>query len=323
MKKFKVLLKILLILALIHPLKSGATDWKEIASSNSATYFIDVDSVTFYTQRPYIKNFWVLSNESTYEISYDGKRYLSSKARNELNCQTREIRFLSLYGFDNSMGEGHVVFSHKFANQNWQDVVPGSIADAYMQFLCSEKDFNYSQAATTSSYEPSTDSGYDPNEINNPLSYASIIHSAVAQYAVGENSDLAACMQNKVKIFIRRLGQYNPDKLVQESTQIINEATKATISTCRAEENALHQGPSYDCTKSTIDTELAICNNSELSKLDVQFSNAVIAAKMATPYKQAITTNLKQWIKERNQCGGTFSCIKASYNKGMRYIEGL
>lgn len=302
-----------------------AADWQFVAISEGeiqGAYFVDADSVTYYTSYPYIKNFWALINFSQHKTTSDDKIYRSKKIRYEINCRSRKINLISSYNYTDFKGGGNVVNSFRFDNPSWEDVIPDTIADFYLKFVCSEKDFSGPPTPPPPSYPKAPQAPSSIPAIGT-TNYQTTINTAVSRYASGENSDLSACMQNKMNIYVRRLSQKDPTNLTSNSIKIIDSATKATLKTCRAEANAYHTSPSYDCTKATIPTEFAICDTPELRKMDIQFSNAVAAAKVSTPYRQVITENLKVWIKTRNQCLSDTECIKTSYQAGMTYIENL
>lgn len=73
--------------------------------------------------------------------------------------------------------------------------------------------------------------------------------------------------------------------------------------------NAIVEGPSFHCSKASNSSESTICATPQLRRIDVEFNNAVTSVKIMTPYKTSITNNLKNWVKERNECASQVVCI--------------
>lgn len=127
-------------------------------------------------------------------------------------------------------------------------------------------------------------------------------------------------MNHKMTIYARRLQIKNPSLFNQET---LDAAAQATVRSCRNEVNAIVEGPCFDCSKASNSAEMTICATPQLSRIDVELNNAVTSAKIMTSHKESITNNLRNWVKERNECNSQVVCIQASYNRAINYIEGL
>ena len=296
-----------------------SADWIGFGSVSAdvgdATMFIDMDSISYYTQRPHIKVYWVLTNYSHYQ-TIKVNSFRSDITKKEINCHTRKMNIAAYYLYAEINGKGRLVDSYERSDDDWESIVPGSIADAQMKIVC-VNEFQGSNHTTPALNPPR------PTEPNNKPYNSSAVDRAINRYASGSNSDLRACMSNKVNIYTRRLRVKDPDTFYANGEVVIDAATKATIKTCRAEAKAVRNGPSYDCTKASAITEHAICATPSLSRLDVEFNNAVSAAKAMTSYRKRITDDLRIWITERNNCGADVNCIRQSYVNKQREIEGL
>ena len=70
-------------------------------------------------------------------------------------------------------------------------------------------------------------------------------------------------------------------------------------------------GPSFDCARATIPTEVAICRDASLSALDQQLSSAFRRA-LATAVGNdaaALVAAQRAWVRQRNACGANDRCL--------------
>ena len=67
---------------------------------------------------------------------------------------------------------------------------------------------------------------------------------------------------------------------------------------------------SFDCSKATTETEIAICANPELSALD-DMMGGLWASRDREPHEVNLQAN---WLARRNACEGRTSCIAFNYN---------
>ena len=84
---------------------------------------------------------------------------------------------------------------------------------------------------------------------------------------------------------------------------------------------SLSQAASFDCNKATTETEIAICNDPELSALD-EALHVAYRDILVTNFDEAAEiakTEQRNWIIERNICGFEVSCLVDEYKK--RHIE--
>ena len=76
----------------------------------------------------------------------------------------------------------------------------------------------------------------------------------------------------------------------------------------------LTHAASFDCSKATTETEIAICNDPELSALDERMSKAYSGARQSEDGKQIKQRQL-EWIKTRNSCLSDNPCLRNSYEE--------
>ena len=85
------------------------------------------------------------------------------------------------------------------------------------------------------------------------------------------------------------------------------------------------QAASFDCKKARSEDEKAICANPELSKLDEDLAAAFKStlALMSGDAKRIAIFRKDQaaWVKERDRCGGTASCLKNEYVRRIRWLS--
>ncbi len=75
---------------------------------------------------------------------------------------------------------------------------------------------------------------------------------------------------------------------------------------------------SYNCRNIGNHTEAAICDNSELSRLDNRMDRVYTRA-----LSRGDTTEGEQrrWLRNRNACGGHDSCIRNAYTRRLRELR--
>lgn len=79
---------------------------------------------------------------------------------------------------------------------------------------------------------------------------------------------------------------------------------------------------SFDCSKATTETEIAICNDPELSALDERMSNAYMRARLSQDGEQYKNEQFK-WLKERDLCSGDKQCLKNAYNSILSKLSNF
>jgi len=80
-------------------------------------------------------------------------------------------------------------------------------------------------------------------------------------------------------------------------------------------------GASFDCAKAKSVMEKSICANPKLSKLDEEVNVAYTAAKNSGN-TEAITSQQRSWLKERNACK-TSDCIETLYTQRLKELETI
>lgn len=75
----------------------------------------------------------------------------------------------------------------------------------------------------------------------------------------------------------------------------------------------LSHAASFDCSKATTKTEIAICNDPELSALDVFMKNVFDASLKNKVDDKNFREDQRNWIEERDLCLSDVNCIKDKY----------
>ena len=74
---------------------------------------------------------------------------------------------------------------------------------------------------------------------------------------------------------------------------------------------------SFDCTKASAETQIAICEDPELIALDILMHNAFSASLKNSIKSIELKNKQKDWINERNLCLSNINCIKRNYRSQL------
>lgn len=84
--------------------------------------------------------------------------------------------------------------------------------------------------------------------------------------------------------------------------------------------------PSFDCTQAQTPTELAICSNDDLSRLDSEMAQTYRHTMATQPSDQvaSIRASQRQWVEQRAaQCGADGACIQSSLQSRINELDQL
>ncbi|MEZ0241994.1 MAG: surface-adhesin E family protein [Sphingomonas sp.] len=133
------------VATLLAPLSASATDWYRVTRGQTATWYVDVDSI----QR---KGQWTSVREySVYDTVSERTGVKSAWSLLEIDCSARQIRYAHFSAFDASGTET--------TSDDWPDdgklhpIEDGTVLDVLADFVC---DGNYSQGVRVK--DPETDS---------------------------------------------------------------------------------------------------------------------------------------------------------------------
>ena len=72
---------------------------------------------------------------------------------------------------------------------------------------------------------------------------------------------------------------------------------------------------SFDCGKARTSTEIAICENASLGKLDEQIAElySSLHSALVSSERAKMVEEQRRFLKERNSCGSSASCLQESY----------
>ena len=84
------------------------------------------------------------------------------------------------------------------------------------------------------------------------------------------------------------------------------------------------EAASFNCHRTLIHTEAAICDNAKLSALDTSLSALYrrvlkIAAPIDRPF---IVRDQVRWLGKRNACGANTKCIASAYTSRIEFLTG-
>lgn len=152
------------------------------------------------------------------------------------------------------------------------------------------------------------------------------VKAALDDVSSGTSANFRSCADTKMALYQKRYNKWLesneniPTKA--KSQQNVNLAAQASISSCRKEAEALDTGaPSYDCSKVTTPSEIAICGNKELASLDVTLANASKSARFFATDTEQFNVFMKTWLKNRNSCGDNVDCISNTYKSTISTLN--
>ena len=128
--------KILLFLTLINLTTSAFAELAKVTQINDETIYIKIDSIKRNGQ---IIAFWQLSDfMSAQSLEKINLQYLSYYAKNEINCETNELRLLGVTFYSMNLAQGVVVTTFKYQN-DFDYIIPNSQGEKISKFVCGKK----------------------------------------------------------------------------------------------------------------------------------------------------------------------------------------
>ncbi|VVM86788.1 lysozyme inhibitor LprI family protein [Pseudomonas fluorescens] len=81
------------------------------------------------------------------------------------------------------------------------------------------------------------------------------------------------------------------------------------------------QASSFDCATANSKTEKAICGDPQISLLDETLGKLWHSTLANVPDAQALKTDQRQWLKNRNACGEQTACLRRQYLMRLTELE--
>ena len=123
--------RILLAAALLVTASSAFAEWKLVESNNAQEIYIEPSKLR--SDGDTVKHWDLFSYQKT-QIA-DGIKYRSRIVRTQTDCKNERFRVLLITLYSEAMGRGSVVRTHNIQTE-WQDIVPGTVADNVSRLLC-------------------------------------------------------------------------------------------------------------------------------------------------------------------------------------------
>ena len=85
-----------------------------------------------------------------------------------------------------------------------------------------------------------------------------------------------------------------------------------------------HSANAFDCRKAKVRAEHAVCGSSSLRYLDEQLNVEYRYAKTyaRSPwFKRRLIASQRKWMRRRNRCGSSRSCLQRAYARRLAYLE--
>jgi len=83
------------------------------------------------------------------------------------------------------------------------------------------------------------------------------------------------------------------------------------------------EAQSFPCSRARTADEIAICQNSGLSALDVRLHNIYnsVRSRLSGRARQALADEEADWLASRRSCGSDAGCIEDSYRRRIRELS--
>jgi uncharacterized protein len=83
------------------------------------------------------------------------------------------------------------------------------------------------------------------------------------------------------------------------------------------------EAQSFPCSRARTSDEIAICQNSGLSALDVRLHNLYnsVRSRLSGSARQALADEELDWLASRRACGSNAGCIENSYRRRIRELS--
>ena len=80
---------------------------------------------------------------------------------------------------------------------------------------------------------------------------------------------------------------------------------------------------SYDCTRATTATEIAVCDNPSLNRMDEDLAVQYRSLLNQLPPRRAdaLRDDQRSWLVARNSCGADVRCLRARYEERLARLN--
>lgn len=76
---------------------------------------------------------------------------------------------------------------------------------------------------------------------------------------------------------------------------------------------------SFNCRYAKLPTEVAICQNHELGRLDQKMASLFYG--LPRHLRVELKGSQARWLRRRNACGYNFDCIERAYRRRIRFLS--
>lgn len=128
--------KIVLMILLAVFSSTAAADWFKVGSSDAGNATAYSDPSTILKNGSKVK-MWTLLDFRIAKTIGD-ETYLSTRQKNEFDCNKRKIRLLTISMHSGNMGSGNVIYGNSNIG-NWLVVPPDGLGAIFWKFACGKK----------------------------------------------------------------------------------------------------------------------------------------------------------------------------------------
>ena len=129
--------KLILAVLLVMVCSNAMAEWVKVGTNGNQTTYV-APPLTDKSEK--IVKMWGLVDLKEAKKEEAGKSFLSAKALQEYDCQTPQVRKITLSFYSGNMGEGEVVHTYMDAEKwKWTPVAAGSFIDSMWKMACGKK----------------------------------------------------------------------------------------------------------------------------------------------------------------------------------------
>jgi hypothetical protein len=130
--------KVVLMLSLGLTCGLASAEWVAVGESDSLISYVDYSTIR---KSGNMVKMWSIYDYKHALEGFAGKKFLSTKSRDEYDCIEEKARRISLSVFSGNIGQGEAIYTDSFVN-GWVDVAPDSIGKTLWDIACGKEEAN-------------------------------------------------------------------------------------------------------------------------------------------------------------------------------------
>jgi uncharacterized protein YecT (DUF1311 family) len=274
----------------------GKGDLRAVDFSDKMNMFIDTKS---FRREGDSVSFWVVSNfkGETLEQMKSQHNVSSTRVWDTINCHEKTLNFTQIIGFSEPWLGGREV-SRAVGNEGVTAIEKESVSEVKMRIACSYPQSQTSKAATSQEASP-------------PSALPVVPAPASVEVPTPTTTSTSPTMA--------------PSPAPTSAPPTAPPTTPTPVPALNAQSapmpalppvvDSSPYAPSFDCSKASATHEKLICGDRELSRLDVDLSQAYSTARDKSADKEKLKKEQLEWIKASLRSCADKSCLVGAYQK--------